>query len=101
MWTHFHYQATRMRLAIEGESMTKLMRVRFKDGRPDEEHVIAGFRNSGMGCRVQAVDGRDLGYFGPEVCESIVLEIRFNHLPIETNAGLDGSCAEARLLEAA
>jgi hypothetical protein len=77
------------------------MRVRFKDGRPDEEYVIAGFRNSAKGCRVHAADGRDLGYFGPEICRSITFEIRFDNRPTKTNAGLGGSCAGALLLEAA
>ena len=82
--------------------MTKRMRVKFKDGRPDEEYVIAGFRNSGMGCRVHAADGRDLGYFGSDVCDSITFEIRFENLPIKTNIGLNGGRrAEALLLEAA
>ena len=59
------------------------MRVTFKDGRPDEEHTIAAFRDSERGCRAPAEDGLDLGYFGPEVCQK------------------HGSCAEASLLQAA
>jgi len=76
------------------ESVTKRMRVTFKDGRPDEEHVIAGFRDSKRGCRVQADDGRDLGYFGPEICQSIIVEMRFDDVPVESKSVNDGSCAE-------
>lgn len=61
--------------------MTKIMRVTFKDGRSEEEHAIAAFRDSEEGCRVQADDGRDLGYFGPDECRSITVEIRFGDLP--------------------
>ena len=46
--------------------MSKIMRVTFKDGRPEEEHTIAAFWDSERGCR--AGGGRsDLGYFGAEV----------------------------------
>ena len=82
--------------------MSKIMRVTFKDGRPEEEHTIAAFRDSERGCRALAEDGRDLGYFGPEVCQSIILEIRFDDLPSkENNLRTHGSCAEASLLQAA
>jgi hypothetical protein len=63
--------------------MMKVMRVAFKDGRPEEEYAIAGFRDSKMGCRIQADDGRDLGYFGPEHCRNIVVEIRFDDIAKE------------------
>lgn len=74
------------------------MRVTFRDGRPEEEHAIAAFRDSERGCRALAKDGRDLGYFGPEVCQSIILEIRFDDLPSKEN----NLCthAEASLLQA-
>lgn len=32
--------------------MSKIMRVTFKDGRPEKEHTIAAFRDSERGCRV-------------------------------------------------
>jgi len=56
-------------LQLGAKPVTKRIRAAFKDGRPDEEHMIAGFWDSGMGCRVQGDDGRDLGYFKPEVCQ--------------------------------
>ena len=43
--------------------MSKIMRVTFKDGRPEEEHTIAAFRDSERGCRALAEDGRELGLF--------------------------------------
>ena len=58
--------------------MTKIMRVRFKDDRPEEVHAIAAFRDSKQGCRALAEDGRDLGYFGAEQCQSILIEIQFD-----------------------
>ncbi len=78
------------------------MRVTFKDGRPEEEHTIVAFRDSERGCRALAEDGLDLGYFGPEVCQSIILEIRFDDLPSKVNnLRKHGSCAEPSLLQAA
>jgi len=53
-----------------------------------------------MGCRVQAEDGRDLGYFGPEVCHSIILEIRFDDLPIRNTVGMDEGHTKSSLLAA-
>jgi hypothetical protein len=41
------------------------------------KQTIGGFRDSGDGYRVQAKNGRDLGYFGSDVFKSIVFEIRF------------------------
>src|SRR5579883_410515 len=88
------HEASRKLSLLGAKPVTKTIRVTFKDGRPNEEHVIAGFRDSGMGCRVLAADGRDLGYFGPEVCQSIILEIRFDELPDKvTEVGLDESCS--------
>ena len=58
--------------------MTKIMRVRFKDVRPEKVHAIGAFRDSKQGCRALADDGRDLGYFGAEQCQSILIEIRFD-----------------------
>lgn len=58
--------------------MTIIMRVRFKDDRPEEVHAIAAFRDSKQGCRALAADGRDLGRFGAEQCQSILVEIRFD-----------------------
>ena len=82
--------------------MSKIMRVTFKDERPEEKHAIAAFRDSERGCRALAEDGRDLGCFGPEVCQSVILEIRFDVLPSkESNLCTHGSCAEASLQQAA
>ena len=65
--------------------MSKIMGVTFKDGRPEEKHAIAAFRDSETGCRALAEDGRELGCFGPEVCQSIIIEIRFDDLPSKEN----------------
>jgi hypothetical protein len=54
-----------------------IMRLRFRDGRPDVKKTVGGFRDSGDGYRVQGEDGTDLGYFGPEMYKGIVFEIRF------------------------
>jgi len=67
--------------AMDAESVKTRMRVTFKDGRPEQEYSIAGFRDSKMGCRIQAEDGRHLGYFGLEQSETIVIDIRSEHLP--------------------
>ena len=76
------------------------MRVTFKDGRPDEEHTIAAFRDSERACRALAEDGR-LGYFGPEVCQSIILEIRFDvdfSLPATSHLGVPSASTSSRAL---
>ena len=61
--------------------MTKTMRVRLKDRQGDVVHPVSAFRDSGDGYRVQAEDGTDLGYFGPEEYDSIIFEIRFGSDP--------------------
>jgi len=76
--------------------------LRSKDERPEEKHEIAAFRDSETGCRALAEDARDLGCSGPEVCQSIILEIRFEDLPTkENNLCTHRSRAEASLLQAA
>jgi hypothetical protein len=56
---------------------SKIMRLQFVDGRPEVERGIGRFRDSGRGYRVQARNGRDLGFFGPDEYKRIVFDIQF------------------------
>jgi len=59
--------------------MKMIMRLKFRDGRPDTQQYIGQFSESGLGYRVIAEDCMDLGYFGPEMYDSIIFEIRYEH----------------------
>lgn len=51
-----------------------ILRLRRRGGEPEEtKKDIASFRQEGRGVRVFDVDGNDIGYFGPEEYESIIL----------------------------
>jgi hypothetical protein len=50
-----------------------VMRLRRHEGGPEELKEIASFRGEGRGLRAYDAEGHDLGYFGPEQYEKIIL----------------------------
>jgi hypothetical protein len=54
----------------------KLMRLYPRVGEP-RERDIGGFQEEEQGYRVRDVDGKDLGYFGPDKYEMITFEARW------------------------
>ena len=58
--------------------MKKFMRLKPRRG-PETTQAIGGFVESGAGFSVKKEDGRELGYFGPDLYESIVFEVRFEN----------------------
>jgi hypothetical protein len=50
-----------------------LMKLKPRNGGPDEFKDIASFREEGRGLRVFDRDGNDVGYFGPEDYQTIIL----------------------------
>ena len=75
--------------------MTKIMRLRFRDGRPEVKRTVGRFRDCGRGYRVQSTHGRDLGFFGPDVYRSIVFEIRYGK-PSHTSKNNVSALADQR-----
>jgi hypothetical protein len=50
-----------------------IMRLKPRRGGPEKTMVIASFREEGRGVRVFDGNGKDMGYFGPEEYEKIIL----------------------------
>ena len=50
-----------------------IMRLKRRDGGPEETKNVASFREEGRGIRVFDVNGKDMGYFGPEEYHTIIV----------------------------
>lgn len=50
-----------------------IMRLTRRGGGSEETKDVATFREEGRGVRVFDVDGKDIGYFGPEEYETIIV----------------------------
>jgi hypothetical protein len=49
------------------------MRLKRRGGGPEETKDVASFQQEGRGVRVFDVEGKDIGYFGPEEYEKIII----------------------------
>ena len=59
-----------------GIKVKKIVRIYSRVGEP-EERRIGGFQEEDEGYRVRDVDGKDLGYFGPDKYERITFEAQW------------------------
>jgi hypothetical protein len=53
-----------------------IMRLKPRGGGPEKTAVIASFRQERRGIRAFDVNGNDVGYFGPEEYEKIILGLK-------------------------
>ena len=54
--------------------MKKIMKLKPRDGGPEESREVGGFREAGAGFDVVDTEGNPIGYFGPDEYEAIIFE---------------------------